>query len=109
MFPPPPFPTGSVSALPFVLLTRYTLRFHAASPHTQLVLILCLSFAYMRQHLRRLLPGAVPPTTCHRVLYHPGALDRRLAVWKSVMLHDVQSTAAGTPGGCGMHFMSLNV
>ena len=30
----PPFPTGSVSELPTALLTRYTLRFHAASPHT---------------------------------------------------------------------------
>ena len=34
----PPFPTGSVSELLTALLTRFTLRFHATSPHTQSVL-----------------------------------------------------------------------
>ena len=82
------FPTDSVSELPTPLPTRYTLRFHAASPHTQSVLILCLSSGCMRKHLRRLPPGAVPSVTCHRVLYHLDALDCGMAVWKSAMLHD---------------------
>ena len=86
----PPFPTDSVSEMPTALLTRYTLPFHAASPHTQRVLILCLSSGYMRKHLRRLPPGAVPSLTYDRVLYHLDALDRRMAVWKSAMLQDTQ-------------------
>ena len=42
-------------------------------------------------------------------LYHLEALDRRMAVWKSAMLHDVQAAADGANDGRGMHFMSLNV
>ena len=105
----PPFPTGSVSDLPTALLTRYAVRFHAASPRTQFVLILCLSSGYTRKHLQRLPPGAVLSITRNRVLYHLEALDRRMAVWKSAMLHDVQAAADGAPDGCGMHFMSLNI
>ena len=86
-----------------------TLRFHAAYPHTQCVMILCLSSGHMRKHLWRLPPGAVPSVTCHRVLHHLDALDLRMALWKYAMLHDEQAAASGTPNGRGMHFMSLNV
>ena len=97
----PPFPTGSVSELPTAVLTKYALRFRAASLHTQSLLILCLSSG--------LPPGAVPSVTCHRGLYHLDALDRRMAVWKPAMLHDVQAGGGGALDGRGMHFMSPNV
>ena len=104
----PPFPEGSVCKLSKALITRFALRLHSSALNSVSVLFLCLNSTLMRRHLRRLPPGSVPEATSSRALYHLEALDRRMAVWKSAVLQDVQTTSDAPPPD-GMHFLSLNV